>query len=359
MSLSRANLARALAWRDAEELPWIPHARVWGPVSTADATAVGCVRAAASVVIRPKLCPQVVAAAGRCVPTEVLPRADDTPAVLAARLGLTPWLDDAHVLNAGNGRRGQYGQKRRRLNETTYAAPRRKSWSVTVLPQRADEDGEQMVSLFNYSAYGRVAEDVRCEQMPTPVFVLGEHLWLAAMPHLCEESRRNPPTHCQLLLYYTLFRSAMGRHRDNYTVRHLRALLEDGEAVEAGSTHASMENSQRMGSEVLLYTEGTQPMDFTLSFPPSDNLGTDIRSYVKSEVFTVSLSRGTLMVFKAIDDEFFCHEAAFGRWQHLADPTGYRMCYVFRWCTSVKNFRDAPAFSFKSAVAPPMNVVHV
>jgi hypothetical protein len=361
MALPRANLKRALAWRDAERLPWVPHERVWGPVSAADAIAVGCVRAAASVVIRPKLSPHALAAAVRCVPTEVLPRADDTPATLAARLALTPWLDDAHVLNAGNGRRGKHGKKRRRLNETTYQQPRRKSWSVTVLPQRPDEDGEQVVSLCNYSAYGREAKDVRCEPMPMPVFTLGEQVWLAAMPYLCEESRRNPPTHCQLLLYYRLFRSAMGRHRDNYTVRHLRAMLEGGEAVEAGSTHASMENSQRMGSEVLLYTEGTDPMDFTLSFPPSDNLGTDIRNYVRSGVFTVSLGHGTLMVFKAIDDEFFCHEAAFDvpTWQHLRDPTGYRMCYVFRWCTSVKNFRVAPACSFKSDVAPPMNVLDV
>ena len=90
MALPRANLKRALAWRDAERLPWVPHERVWGPVSAADAIAVGCVRAAASVVIRPKLSPHALAAAVRCVPTEVLPRADDTPATLAARLGLSP-----------------------------------------------------------------------------------------------------------------------------------------------------------------------------------------------------------------------------------------------------------------------------
>ena len=78
MALPRANLKRALAWRDAERLPWVPHERVWGPVSAADAIAVGCVRAAASVVIRPKLSPHALAAAVRCVPTEVLPRADES-----------------------------------------------------------------------------------------------------------------------------------------------------------------------------------------------------------------------------------------------------------------------------------------
>jgi hypothetical protein len=51
---------------------------------------------------------------------------------------------------------------------------------------------------------------VRCTAMPQPVFNLGVELWLAAMPHLCEASRAAPPTHCQLLLYYALFNSAMG-----------------------------------------------------------------------------------------------------------------------------------------------------
>ena len=181
------------------------------------------------------------------------------------------------------------------------------------------------------------------------------------MPYLSVESRRNPPTHCQLLLYYVLFASAMGRHRDNYTVRHLKAML-DGESS-AGSTQntaAGMENSQRIGSEVLVYTEGTAPMDFILSFPRADGLTDGIRSYVKTSVFTVQLGRGTLMVFKDLDDQFFCHEAEFER--HVleaADAAGYRMCFVFRWCVSVKHFRGPPECSFKSAVPPPENVVDV
>ena len=121
--------------------------------------------------------------------------------------------------------------------------------------------------------------------------------------------RLNPPTHCQLLLYYVLFQSCMGRHRDNYTVRHLRALLQEGTA--AGSTHGNMENSQRLGSEVLLYTEGTTPMDFTLSFPPGTSLDTGIQNYACRSVFTVQLRRGTLVIFKDCDDQFFCHEASF------------------------------------------------
>ena len=275
MALSHATLAAVLAWRQVEERQRrsVSHERVWGPVLERDAAAAGCVRAAASVVIRPNISPSVVAAAIRCVPTDVLPRVDDSCVTLAQRLGASTFLDDAHVLNAGNGKRGKHGQKRRRLNTTYFPAPRRKSWSVVVREEEEKVDGVPVVSLFNYSAYGRLAEDVRCAPMPLPVFSLGEQLWLAAMPYLCEESRRSPPTHCQLLLYYVLFGSRMGRHRDNYTVRHLRAML-DGDSA-AGSTHACMENSQRMGSEVLLYTEGRRKRTRrkgrrTIPLPPSE-----------------------------------------------------------------------------------------
>ena len=75
--------------------------------------------------------------------------------------------------------------------------------------------------------------------------------------------------------------------------------------------------------------------------------------------FTARLGRGTLMIFKDLDDQFFCHEAEFSETVRLSDPTGYRLCYVFRWCTSVKNFRCAPAHNFKSHVRAPDNVVCV
>lgn len=361
MSGSYATLEDVFRWRAEAERPTVSHTRGWGPVLEDAAAAAGCVRAAASVVIIPKIPQGVVAAALQSVPAEVLPRVDDTREVLAARLGASTFLDDAHVLNGGNGRRGKNGKKRRRLNESCYPAPRRRSWSVVVGAEREDADGEQVVSLCNYSLHGRMAEDERCAPMPSPVLSLCEQLWLAAMPYLCEKSRRSPPTHCQLLLYYVLFQSCMGRHRDNYTVRHLKAMLQEDTTGAAGGTeHATMKNSQRLGSEVLLYTEGTAPMDFSLLFPPRSDLDTSNDNYVQRSIFTVKLGRGTLMIFKDCDDQFFCHEARFDDSTLLAaDPSGYRLCFVFRWCTSVKNFRMPPSSCVKSAVPLPNNVLEV
>ena len=116
--VGQASLRHVLRWRAVSERPSVSHARGWGPVLEDAAAAAGCQRAAASVVIIPEIAPSVLAAALRCVPADVLPRVDDTRESLAARLGASPFLDDAHVLNAGNGKRGAGGKKRRRLNET-------------------------------------------------------------------------------------------------------------------------------------------------------------------------------------------------------------------------------------------------
>ena len=102
-------------------------------------------------------------------------------------------------LRGGNGKRKRGQSHRVKLNATTYSAPRRKSWSVVVKAEHMDGDGDPVVALYNYNAYGRTAEDVRCAPMPPPVFDLGVQLWLAALPFLCEASRSAAPTHCQLL----------------------------------------------------------------------------------------------------------------------------------------------------------------
>ena len=125
------------------------HARAWGPILDAAAAADGCVRAAASVVIIPRIPAKVVAAAFQCVPAEVLLRVDDTPETLKTRLSASPFLDDAHVLNGGNGKRGLSGKKRRRSERFVLSGT---SPQVVVSRgasrrEREDADGERVISL--------------------------------------------------------------------------------------------------------------------------------------------------------------------------------------------------------------------
>ena len=97
MCSSFASLADVLEWRERQRV--IPeHERIWGPVSEVEAAKVGCIRAAASVVIMCAIAPSVLNGAMQCIPVELLPRADDTAEELAARLGESTFLDNAHVV---------------------------------------------------------------------------------------------------------------------------------------------------------------------------------------------------------------------------------------------------------------------
>ena len=219
MALAIARQSDVDAWQSAE--PAAKRARQsWVCWRATDAAAAECGSACTpqSVCIVPELTRFAVGAALECIPREVFPRAFDTADTLAERLSHSPFLDNAHVLVHGNGKRKRGQPMRTRLNATKYAAPRRKSWSVVVSGEWIDSDEDSVVALYNYNAYGRTAQDVRCAAMPRPIFDLGVQLWLAARPYLVVESHRHPPTHCQLLFYYSLFNSSMGRHHDNYTM---------------------------------------------------------------------------------------------------------------------------------------------
>ena len=153
------------------------------------------------------------------MPQDVIPTRDDTVDSLVERLSSSTFLEDSHV------QKGGCLMTRVRLNATSYSQPRRRSWSVQAAEPYTDEDGDAVSTLMSYTAFGRQAEDWEAHIMPRPVFDLGVELWRVALPFLTAESRAHPPTACQLLLYYVLFNGRMGRHRDNYNTRQMRAVV--------------------------------------------------------------------------------------------------------------------------------------
>ena len=119
----------------------------------------------------------------------MLPRCDDTVSSLVSRLSQSSFLEDSRVLQGGR------GPRRVRLNDTDYAQPRRRSWSVKVEVEGEGEDevGSTTTSLLNYTAFGRLPEDLEAVPMPRPVFNLGVALWTVAFDFLTDLSKRHPP----------------------------------------------------------------------------------------------------------------------------------------------------------------------
>ena len=315
---------------------------LWGPISPAVAKQAGSEFPASSILLRPGIDPELRARVLAEVPPDVIPTRDDTVDSLVERLSASTFLENSHVQKSGCLKR------RVRLNETSYSQPRRRSWSVQAAAPHTDDDGDAVSTLMSYTAFGRQAEDWEAHIMPRPVFDLGVELWRVALPFLTAESRAHPPTACQLLLYYVLFNGRMGRHRDNYNTRQMRAVV-SGKRSRAslveGTPMGGEANSQAPNSCVLIWTEGDASMTFSLSFPPKNKWGsssssTDFQArrdeYVTHPVFSTRLGAGTLLVFTPEDDLYFCHEASF----EAGERQTHRMAFVFRWLCEERTFRQ-------------------
>lgn len=314
----------------------VPVKLLWGPICLRCSEHAGGTMPTSSVLLDPMIPDQVRAGALAVIPEEVLPRLGDTAQSLARRLAESTFLEDSHVLKGGK------GPQRVRLNGTTYPQPRRLSWSVLVEEPEGSSDGlclqeevsDSVTKLLNYTAHGREPSDWRSRVMPRPIYDLGVALWHAAYPILTDASRVCPPTACQLLLYYQLFKSQMRRHRDNYTSMQALGVVA-GEVmasnVHEGSHHGGDANSQTVGSYVLVYTEGDADMTFALSFPPDGDYTVLRDDYTIHPIFCVAMGAGTLLVFSPIDDLFFCHQAYF------TDGQGtHRLAFVFRWLSQAR-----------------------
>ena len=203
------------------------------------------------------------------------------------------------------------------------------------------------MSLYNYTSYGRNCDDWRGRPMKTKTFSFLLHVWKVCWPFLTEVSRRSPPTHLQLLFYFVLLDGRMNPHRDNSCCKDIERIMEGEELVSKGhNSSGGAENSQQIGSNVLVYTEGTAPQSFDLRFPPSDNYqpdrkkkqnGRDWRNEWKEVIpsFQFTCGSGTVSVLDPIDDLLVTHQAQFvGKFPN----GGYRVGFAIRWLGSERDF---------------------
>ena len=282
------------------------------------ANAVGMIQ---SYVFKPQLNENVVAAAIAIIPDEVRSREGDTVESLTERIASSPFFDDLLALKGG----GRHGPKRVRLNETDYAQPRRKSWSAVV---QLEEDGKIVCKMYAYGKKNsRIRTGVHAQPMPPAIGELGVQCFLSVRHVLSDVCASSPPNHCQLLGYYGLFDSKIGRHKDDHKLSTFYEVLLNTMRVEDAVN--TSKGAMIPGADVLVYSTGPLPVMFawchaTKNFP-----------FVRRERYRIyphmmyPLGHGTLFVFKAVDDLYFFHETWID-WRE-AKPSDYRFAFVFRW----------------------------
>ena len=287
MWLTSENIASAGDKHRAKSsvvVPLVYHERLWGPILAAEAEAYGAPAPVASVLLKPTLLDRVAQSVNALLPAALFPQASDTATTLASRLSESDFLDAIVVPEAGNGRRGEV-----LLNKTEYAQPRRVSWSVTFPALGADGQPELLLLQYPH-AYHKTEH---CKPMPMPVFNLGVELWRVAWPYLTDVCQQSTPNHCELLCYYTLFKSCMGRHRDNFNPSDLTEYLATGKDPRSCS---GAKRSQLADSNVLIWSVGDAPMTLHLSFPERIADAGKAKDYVKHPTLSFQLCGGTLFV---------------------------------------------------------------
>ena len=199
----------------------------------------------------PTFDPKVVKNALSLVPLKVRPRKRDRAETLARRVADACFFDELMALAHGNGRKGA---KRVRLNETQYAQPRRKNWSLVTKDVHQNEAGDLVRTMYAYGKpNSRIRTEVHATPMPPQIFAMGDHLSTIVRHHLAEVCKSSPPNHCQMLAYYGLFGSEMGLHKDDHTIADFHSVLTKDRTLEEAAQQSK--GAMVPGSDVLIYTD--------------------------------------------------------------------------------------------------------
>lgn len=315
-------------------------------VELAQAHKLGAPFAMRSVLLGVEVPEVMVRAAVGTIPDELVPRSEDTVDTLIERIGKCRFLDSINVMQPDFphpwSRQGITN-----LNGCPNSMqPKRCSQSVVVKEKHeyqgndGEGHGRPIWRLFNYTSCQRYEDDWRGRPMLWPTFALGLMLWVLAWPWLTPISRRNPPTHCQVLLYYWLLRANMGSHRDNSSSADVKRFAEGQGLSGAGHSSGGAVNSQKVGSNVLVFTTGTAPMTFTLSFPPRDDVLAKRKEYIVRPAFQMRCGTGTLSVLDPVDDLILTHGASFEITNIDGSPAWWRVGWTYRWLQAEEDFYD-------------------
>ena len=265
------------------------------------------------------------------VPDSVRSKDGDTVESLAMRISESGFFDNLLVLQGG----GQFGSIRVLLNSTSYAQPRRKSWSVVVM--ECVREGVPVRWMYSYGkANSRIRTEVTATPMPREIFHLGVQFFLSVRHVLSAACASTPPNHCQLLGYYGLFDSKMGRHKDNYelfTMQHmLHTFLRMQVDFDEQTFQEALNNTKGAmvpGADVLIYSVGPLPVLFSWCYSRKEAPFVKREMHEISPYMQIDLPHGSLFVFKAVDDLMFYHEINID-WRY-AKPSEFRFAFVFRW----------------------------
>jgi hypothetical protein len=267
----------------------------------------------------------------------LIPVSTDDKRSLVGRISKSKYLDDIVV----------YYPQPSVLNESfTSHQPKRRSEGIVKKSvhvfhgSNGEGQSKRIITLPNYTSYGRHQDNWQGRPMKLSTFVASLICWRVCWKYLTEVSRKNPPNHCQILFYYGALKSKMGYHRDNFNVQFIKDII-SGKTIQLnGHPSGGGENSQIVGSNVLVLTMGNKPMKFSFRFPSSGNVKGSRKTYVTSPKHQFTCGNLTISVLDPIDDIMMTHGASFVYNRIEKKDHWLRVGYCFRWLQSYRDFYE-------------------
>ena len=101
--------------------------------------------------------------------------------------------------------------------------------------------------------------------------------------------------------------------------------------------HGGLANSQRPGSNVLVYSMGNRPMEMAFHYPtPHEHITQSRESYITCPSFTMEYGNGYISVLDDVDDVMMLHEVYFVGENN--DAGAVRIAWVMRLLDNDQNF---------------------
>ena len=129
----------------------------------------------------------------------------------------------------------------------------------------------------------------------------------------------------------------MNPHRDNFLGRDIISVLAGDCLSEMGHPSAGAENSQIVGSNVIVYSEGDTPQTFSLRFPSRHDFLQSRDKYELIPSFQFQCGKGTVSILDPLDDLLMTHDVCFHQTGNK-DCIGYRIGFCLRWLQSERDF---------------------
>jgi hypothetical protein len=280
------------------------------------------------------------------IPEELHVKDNDTKTSFITRIKNVLWLDELF-----NNRKPK-DQREVSINEDeeSMQALRRTTslcWRKGFVFRGAGEegDGRHVTGLLCLPCREAPTSKLMCRPMRRPEHALMLSIWEDAWPFLTEFSRKCPTNHSQFLAYHEICGKFMGRHHDNYFSSGLKEMI-DGRDPCMVTSRGGLENSQKHGTSVIIFTISGEPMTIEFSYPDfaKGGWGQSYKKYKTSPAFTCKCGPGHITVVDVIDDMLYCHEVSFMKVDSLGDKTGKKMrkrerfAIVYRWLTNRQHF---------------------